>query len=183
MMNNVRIVNDYRLIFMPEHRRAVKSGGCKGFVYEHIFVAEEMLQRELRETEVVHHLDNDRSNNRRENLLVIERSQHSKLHTWLSAGAPVKNGEFKISTKFKSAANSPKYCKKCDKTLQEKQSNYCSTECASQSKRKVVRPNKAILEAEILQNSLVAIGKKYGVTHNAVKKWAISYGIAIKNRK
>lgn len=43
--------------------------------------------------------------------------------------------------------------------------------------RKVVRPEKEILEKEIKTNTMVSLGKKYGVSDNAVKKWCKSYGI------
>jgi hypothetical protein len=46
----------------------------------HRNVAENKIGRELRDDEVVHHKDGDKSNFRRKNLRVTSRSHHSKLH-------------------------------------------------------------------------------------------------------
>jgi len=45
--------------------------------------------------------------------------------------------------------------------------------------RKVIRPEKNILEKEIKTNTMVSLGKKYGVSDNAVRKWCKIYGIDI----
>ena len=54
---------------------------------------------------------------------------------------------------------------------------FCSTTCAKKSRRKVVRPSKEVLLEEINSMSWLAIGRKYGVSDNAVRKWAKSYKI------
>lgn len=46
--------------------------------------------------------------------------------------------------------------------------------------RKVERPSKEILEQEILTESFSALGRKYGVSDNAVRKWCKYYNISIK---
>lgn len=57
---------------------------------------------------------------------------------------------------------------------------YCSRSCGSRSKgpriprpetRKVVRPTYHQLEADVATMSFVAIGRKYGVSDSAVRKW------------
>jgi hypothetical protein len=53
----------------------------------------------------------------------------------------------------------------------------CSVECAHKIRRKVSRPNKTDLESLIKTNSFVAIGKMFGVSDNAVRKWAKTYKI------
>lgn len=47
---------------------------------EHRFVAKEMLGRELMPDEVVHHIDGNKRNNSPDNLLVVTRSEHAKIH-------------------------------------------------------------------------------------------------------
>ena len=47
------------------------------------------------------------------------------------------------------------------------------------SQRVTERPSKEQLEIEIESFSWVALGKKYGVSDKAVRKWAISYGILL----
>lgn len=51
-----------------------------GYVYEHRFVMAEHLGRPLATAEHVHHVDLDKTNNAIENLVVLTRSQHRRLH-------------------------------------------------------------------------------------------------------
>ncbi|MDY6857490.1 MAG: HNH endonuclease signature motif containing protein [Thermodesulfobacteriota bacterium] len=53
---------------------------CSGYVKEHIFVMSEYLGRKLSAGEVVHHINEDRSDNRIENLRLMARSDHVSLH-------------------------------------------------------------------------------------------------------
>lgn len=55
-------------------------------------------------------------------------------------------------------------------------SKHC-VKCINFDKRKVERPSKEILKEEIQHNSLCALGRKYGVSDTAIKKWCIAYGI------
>lgn len=45
------------------------------------------------------------------------------------------------------------------------------------STRKVERPSKEKLKEEIENNTFVSLGKKYGVSDNAIRKWAKTYEI------
>jgi len=54
---------------------------------------------------------------------------------------------------------------------------YCNLKCASIGSRRSVRPYVEELRELIRIMPMVHIGKKYGVSNNAVKKWAIKYGI------
>lgn len=73
-------------------------------------------------------------------------------------------------------------CEICDKTIKVIESRryrqkYCSPICASFARRRSKRPSKEQLESEINSMTWLAIGKKYGVSDNAVRKWARSFGI------
>lgn len=59
------------------------SWKLKGKLHEHRFKAEEVLGRKLQTNEVVHHVDCDSKNNELENLMVMTRSSHGKLHLFL----------------------------------------------------------------------------------------------------
>lgn len=58
-----------------------------------------------------------------------------------------------------------------------KHSRYCGIKCTSQSQRRVERPDKETLKSDIELLSWRAIGRKYGVSDNAVRKWARSYSL------
>jgi len=54
---------------------------------------------------------------------------------------------------------------------------YCSSNCSSFSQRKVCRPSKEILQQMYISNSMVSMGKKFGVSDNTIRKWMKSYNI------
>lgn len=57
---------------------------------------------------------------------------------------------------------------------------YCSKECANKAHRKVERPNKEELFRLIKNTSFIEIGRMYGVSDNAVRKWCKSYELPYK---
>jgi len=54
-----------------------------GHTWEHRCIAESVVGRKLHTNEVVHHMDHNPKNNQLENLLVISRVMHIKLHRYL----------------------------------------------------------------------------------------------------
>lgn len=180
---NPRNLNGYRVIHLPEHLRAMKNANWKGYVYEHIVIAEKYLGRNISESEVVHHLDGNRQNNRQENLLVIERGQHGKLHSWIAQGAPGletlrENWVNSMNPKFiPKPVTEFSYCKVCHLILQDRQIDFCCEEHDKLSRRKVLRPSLKQLLTDIKTTSFLAIGKKYGVSDNAIRKWLKAYGV------
>lgn len=50
-------------------------------------------------------------------------------------------------------------------------------ECSRISRRVVERPEPLQLAKEIVETSFVAVGKKYGVSGNTIKKWCVGYKI------
>lgn len=171
-IKNAKVVNGYKIVYDPKNPRAMTNSNWKGWVYEHIKIAGIFLKRPLRKDEVVHHLDGDRSNNRTDNLLVLLRSQHVKLHNWLN-GAVAK----KFANVNRVNSKNTESCVICGATLQAKQKLCCSNAC--NAKRKLSnsnKPSKAQLKLDLKSSqSMLALGRKYNVSDNAVRKWIASY--------
>ena len=71
--------NGYVYIWAPDHPRASVA---RGYVAEHILVAEKALGRPLPPKAVVHHVDQDRANNANRNLVVCQNATyHALLHS------------------------------------------------------------------------------------------------------
>ena len=66
---------DYYFLLKPDHPRADSNG----YVLEQIIVAEEILGRPLKKGEIVHHINMDKGDNRKENLRICTRSEWSYL--------------------------------------------------------------------------------------------------------
>jgi hypothetical protein len=68
-------------------------------------------------------------------------------------------------------------CRQCGKEFSPKYDThrYCSQECGAAGpkpeRRKVPRPSHETLLADLESMSFLAVGRKYGVSDNAVRKW------------
>lgn len=158
----MRILNGYIAIYVPEHPKAMKSVNWRGYVYEHIVVAEKDLGRAIREDEDVHHLDFNRQNNSPENLLVLPGVSHGKLHMWLK------------SYNIVPVQKEVRRCRICDNPLRmTEQKEFCSDYCYVQSRKSVmtgISLDQMKLDFKELR-SIKNVGKKYGLTDNGLKKW------------
>ncbi len=66
----------YVRVYVPMHPKA----NWWGYYYEHRVIAEQMIGRQLFDNEIVHHKNGKRWDNRIENLEVMTREDHGKLH-------------------------------------------------------------------------------------------------------
>lgn len=66
----------YVRVYVPMHPEA----NTWGYVYEHRVIAEQMIGRRLEPDEIVHHKNGKRWDNRVENLEVMDKIEHAKLH-------------------------------------------------------------------------------------------------------
>jgi len=72
------LCNGYPVVYDPEHPRAKSNG----YVREHILVAEQMLGRPLKDGEVIHHINEDKTDNRPENIMVFDSQSDHMKHHW-----------------------------------------------------------------------------------------------------
>lgn len=66
----------YISVYVPDHPAASKDG----YVMEHILVMEQFIGRRLKNEEVVHHVNKIRDDNRIENLRLMTRGEHARMH-------------------------------------------------------------------------------------------------------
>lgn len=180
-------INGYIAYYIPNHHLANKSG----IVYEHEMIAEMILGRKLKKGEIVHHEDFNRANNDPQNLKVFKTlKDHAAFHK----GMPIElDGDVYVAINYKRICpecggkkdNKAILCQHCRTNLPHDKlityySNYPNTKS---HKHKVPHPSKEELIEYLKQYNLTQIGKQFGVTSNAVKKWAVKYNIDYKSIK
>lgn len=132
----------------------------------------------------IDHVDGDFSNNLPENLRFLCPNCHSQTETY---GNKIKEN------KHNRVVGRTKKCDSCDMFVNRrtKRCVRCHLEYIKVSgirrkskpdKRTVERPSKEELQKMIGTMSWCAIGRKYNVSDNAIRKWATSYGIELKRR-
>jgi hypothetical protein len=142
-----------------EHPLAYASNGK---VYYHRHVVSLKLNRWLKSNEFVHHIDGNRENNHPDNLEITSNAEHARQHA-------EKQGRVKITAKL---------CPICGHPFSQKEATqkYCSHECGHLAIRRVKRrPSKKKLAKLIKKHSWVALGRMFGVSDNAIRKWARKY--------
>lgn len=70
------------------------------------------------------------------------------------------------------------YCKDCGIEISQG-SEFCFP-CLTKSRRKVERPNREELKNLIRNNSFVDLGKQFGVSDNAIRKWCVAENLPTK---
>ena len=175
------IKNDRPIVYMPDHPRAFQSGTLKGYVYQHIVVAEGKLGRSLGDEEVVHHLDENKHNNNPDNLVVfVNNSAHSRYHKCKN------NGEF-IHYEDGSVgfAKNPekRICKTCGnvyyKDAEWTSDDHCSLECARHIGNGLFDnyPSKEELIDWVSKFPMTTCAQHFKCSDKCVRKWCTKYGI------
>ncbi len=163
-------VNGYTGYYIPGHHLA----GTSGIVYEHMIMAEELLKRNLNPGETVHHKDKDRKNNSVDNLMVFKTAaDHTAFHN--GSSIVLEDDVYIALNKSYKVGDSHKHiCPMCGGFM-DIQAIMC-LECRNKERAKNI-PAKEELYKLLRDNSMCAIGKIYGVSDNAVRKWCRKYGL------
>ena len=121
------------------------------------------------------HINGIRNDNRLENLRFLCPNCHQQTETWGKGNEELRKKRLENNEKFLHTLK----CKECDREFQSKdrKAKFCSYECSNKSRRKCEHPSKEELEKMLETMSWCAIGRKYNVSDNAVRKWAKKYGI------
>ena len=160
----------------------------------------------------LHHINGDNTDNRLENLQILCPNCHSQTDNYCGANnrhddiskkyycrfcgkemdktqtglcdkcyESLVNGKLEVNRMLPS--HRVRYygiCVDCGKQI-DKQSTRCD-ECNKKFQRKVDRPNKEELSQLLHKSNFSAIGRIYGVSDNAVRKWCKAYGLPYRKK-
>lgn len=134
----------YRCFYDPQCPLANKAG----IVYYHRYILSQNIGRWLRKEEHVHHIDENKKNNRIRNLKITNKTEHIYIH----------RGHRKTIS-----------CCVCSKNTTNKR--FCSHKCSKIGMRKVLCPHKTKLRKLLKMHTFIDIGKMFGVSDNSIRKW------------
>jgi len=161
----LKIPNDKLFVENSEHaRNVVKRRIIKGHLVDHTICSECGMDNEWNGkliNFVLDHINGVPNDHRMTNLRFLCPNCNSQTKTF--AG---RNNKHKENPKRRCECGNKKW----------KLSKVCK-KCSGLSLRKVDRPSKSQLKQDISEMSWVAMGKKYGVSDNACRKWARKMGL------
>ena len=129
----------------------------------------------------VDHIDGNFKNNKEENLKLICPNCHSLTSTYKGAN----KGKGRHGRKVNLVDQTDNKCPDCDKKISRHSTRcvQCSNKITNEKQiKKSKKPSKEILGDLIKKKSFTAIGKKYGVSDNAVRRWCRSYNLPYRRK-
>ena len=148
----------------------------------------------------VHHINGDHYDNRIENLQLLCPNCHTQTDTY-ARNNTIESKGFKITNRVNEILNNAessfksknvetikrqiviktpkekKYCQICGKEILGDGEKYCSHKCAEKASRRFETTTSQLIEDFKELKSFVAVGRKYGVSDNAIKKRTKKLGI------
>ncbi len=130
----------------------------------------------------LHHINGIHHDNREKNLQILCPNCHSQGERLNEKAKRVKceqqrQQRQKLNAAFTLKFKPVKKCTDCSRSIGKGSKTGRCLECAHKHRRKTERPSKRVLEWMIKEKSWTALGKEFGVSDNAVRKWARAYGI------
>lgn len=167
------LLNGYECVYMPNHHRAFDNE-C---IYEHILKAEEKIGRELKDEEVVHHIDFDKTNNNYDNLMIFDSNKsHITYHGMLNSQHKERFVVNENNGVYGCYSINNLICPKCGNKMSGR-GKICF-DCRKEIMA-INIPNKEKLYSDLIYNkgNFTKVGAMYNVTDNAVRKWCKKYNM------
>lgn len=154
----------YLAVQKPNHPKARNDG----YVYIHQLQAEKKLGRMLKDEECVHHVNENKYDNSIDNLMIFKtNSDHIAFHH----GCDI----YLDNDVWIAKPNKNRICPICNTNIKDYDAMMCLS-CFLKHKSSHM-PSKDVLLDLILKYSMTKIGKMYGVSDNAVRKWCKKYNL------
>lgn len=143
----------------------------------------------------IHHINGDHYDNRVENLQLLCPNCHTQTDTYARANTITNKNSFKITKRLDEILNKEessfikkeinvetsvkeaKYCQHCGKEIKGEGSKYCSVECANLASRTFETTAEELVNDFKILKSFREVGRKYGVSDNAIKRRTIKLGV------
>ena len=155
--NKIFLKEDKTLEYLYFIDRNHPLANSQGKVYYHRYILSLKIGHWLLFNEHTHHINGNRKNNNQDNLLLVTKSHHTKIHhCYLKE----------------------RKCLKCYKLFRppKSKSKYCSNKCVQEVKKKI-NISKEELQKAIWKRPTTLIAKELGVSDSAIGKICRKYGI------
>lgn len=153
----------------------VKIGGKNLYIHRIIY---ETFIGTIPPNKEINHIDHNKNNNSYKNLELVTHSENMRkqvLHSGNKLAPRCKHCWKRIYPKVNSFA----YCKKCSKDLNIERKILYNR---SKNRKILERPSKEDLLKLILSKSFLEIGRIYGVSDNAIRKWCKQYNLPFRRK-
>lgn len=169
----------YAMIYLPNHPNASK----KGTIYLHTYIMSKHIGRPLTKDECIHHIDGNRLNNEIENLMLFAtNSDHVTYHRALQDGSDyiLKRIGYVHYCMILHPKHHGNICPVCG-GLKSNMGKLC-LQCYKKQQHEHI-PSRKELKTLIRQYTFTDIGKRYGVSDNAIRKWCKYYNLPFRSRE
>lgn len=144
----------------------------------------------------VHHINGKHNDNRLDNLQLLCPNCHSQTDTYAKKNLSTNENKFTLSNRINEIVNNEtpkfkkpiisnvykksdfiKYCEFCGKEIKSTGTKFCSEECSRKASIKFNFTKDEIIEVFKELKTYTSVGKKYGVSDNAIRKRLKKMGI------